>query len=634
MLGLGLCYFIVHVVFPRIFPELPAGGARSFHLQRAVDALGAAGWKGALAASLFAAVMLVFAKPVFNVSLQAMNTVGADTLAAEKRLTEVWGGFLSKVHLLTEGRTIAELQARGDALVEKIESDLRSGVLSSGFVSSMLFPGEALRRRNFAAWKGFWSAETVAALKHDIERLSAPLGFAAEAFAPFFVVLSADAPPAGDTRVLEQYPGILGISRNADGSQWLQMSTLAAGPAYDAEGFHAAYKPSARIFDPLHFSESLGKLLRDTGIFFFLVNVVCSAALVALFTADLRLTLACMAPLAFAFIGTLGTLKILGRPLDIPGLMLSIIVFGLGIDYAVFFVCSFQRYGTLNHPAFGRIRMTVFLSAATTLFGFGAMWAAEHSVLKSTGATAFLGIGYCMLGAFLILPPALGWIERRRQAQAAPAGGPLTERTAARFRHMEAYPRFFARCKLRWDPMFAEMEKIFQSSDGITTILDVGSGFAVPAGWLLERFEGAVLHGIEPEAERVRVASAAVGARGAIRRGRAPDLPEAERPADLATMIDMAHFLSDEELVATLAGLRTRLRSGGRLVLRASVPPTRRLPWAFMFQNALLRLKSVPAYYRPAERLREMLAAAGFETEGPLPSGSDGELAWLLGVKP
>ena len=157
MLGLGLSFLIVHVLFPRIFPVLPPGGQRSLHLQHVADALGGAGWKGLWVAALFSGLMVFFAKPVFNVSLQAMNTVGAETLAAEKRVTDVWGGIFDKVYILSEGSSIEEIQHQGDVLVKKISLDLRSGVLSSGFVSSMIAPGAELRRQNFDAWKTFWS---------------------------------------------------------------------------------------------------------------------------------------------------------------------------------------------------------------------------------------------------------------------------------------------------------------------------------------------------------------------------------------------------------------------------------------------------------------------------------------------
>ena len=632
MLGLGLCFLIVHAVFPRIFPVLPPGGQRSLHLQKVADALAGTGRKGLWGAAIFAGVMVFFAKPVFNVSLQAMNTVGAETIAAEKLITDVWGGIFDKVYVLAEGQSIEELQHRGDVLFEKINADLRAGVLASGFVSSMIVPGGELRQKNFSAWRAFWSPERIETLKRAIGNLSASMGFAEDAFAAFYAMLSATSAPAGDAQLLEQFPGFLGISRSADGSKWIQVSTLTTGPNYDAKRFFEAYKSSAKLFDPQFFSKSIGDLLFRTGVTFFLINVISGVVLVAFFLLDAALTLACMLPLIFAMISTLGTLHIMGHPLDIPGLMLSIIVFGIGIDYSIFFVRTYQRHGTLNHPCFGRIRMAVFLSAVTTLFGFGAMWGADHSLLRSTGITAFLGIAYSMIGAFFILPPVLGAIQKHRQERVV-HGSTLKERVLNRYRYMEAYPRLFARFKMRLDPMFPEMEQMFRSAADVKTILDIGTGYGVPASWLLERFTGARLHGIEPSPERVRVAARAVGDRGVISQGQAPEIPDVGDHADLATMIDMAHFLTDEDFAETLDRLRERTRDGGSLVIRASLQPKRRLPWSWWFQNLILQVSWIPAYYRPVHQLQRLVVQSGFRMEHTLPSGSDEELVWLVARK-
>ncbi|RPJ14513.1 MAG: methyltransferase domain-containing protein, partial [Deltaproteobacteria bacterium] len=404
------------------------------------------------------------------------------------------------------------------------------------------------------------------------------------------------------------------------------------GPGYDAKRFYEAYKSSVKLFDPLFFSKSIGDLLFSTGVTFFLINVISSFVLVAVFLLNWTLTLACMLPLIFAMIATLGTLNIMGRPLDIPGLMLSIIVFGIGIDYSIFFVRSYQRFGTLNHPSFGQIRMAVFLSAVTTLFGFGAMWEADHSLLQSTGITAFLGIGYSMIGTFFILPPVLGHIEKRRQKRVID-GGTLQERVLNRYRYMEAYPRLFARFKLRLDPMFPEMERMFRSVGDIKTILDIGTGYGVPASWLLERFTGARLHGIEPSPERVRIAAMAVGDRGLIAQGQAPAIPAADDPVDVSTMIDMVHFLTDEDFTETLNRLRERTRAGGRLIIRASLLPKRRMPWAWWHLNLILQLSRIPAYYRPVHQLQRMVEQSGFQVEHTLASGRDDELVWLIARK-
>ena len=202
-----------------------------------------------------------------------------------------------------------------------------------------------------------------------------------------------------------------------------------------------------------------------------------------------------------------------------------------------------------------------------------------------------------------------------------------------RYRYMEAYPRLFARFKMRLDPMFPEMEQLFRSADDIKTILDIGTGYGVPASWLLERFTGARLHGIEPSPERVRIAAMAVGDRGLIAQGHAPAIPEVGDQVDLSTMIDMVHFLTDADFAETLDRLRGRTRDGGQLIIRASLLPKRRLPWSWWYLKLILQLSRISAYYRSVDQLQSMVVQAGYQMEHTLASGCDDELVWLIARK-
>ena len=104
------------------------------------------------------------------------------------------------------------------------------------------------------------------------------------------------------------------------------------------------------------------------------------------------------------FVATLGTLKIIGHPLDIPSIMLWIVIMGMGIDYSIYYVCFYQRYRDENHPAMDTIKLAMFLASFTTLIGFGVLAFAKHSLLRSIGIISLLGIGYSIIGAYFILP--------------------------------------------------------------------------------------------------------------------------------------------------------------------------------------------------------------------------------------
>jgi predicted exporter/2-polyprenyl-3-methyl-5-hydroxy-6-metoxy-1,4-benzoquinol methylase len=628
-LGIAFAFIFVHSVFPLVFPVMAPARPRPLPLHKLVEKLSATGKKGAWIALSFAVIMLFFAKPDFNVKLSAMNTVSRQTAAADKQLATVWGWVFNKIYVLTAADSIAGLQNRDDRLLELVEQDKHAGTLSSGFVSSMIFPGENRQRQNLAAWKKFWTTGRIIALKKALTAASRDLGFAPDAFEPFFKMLQPDSVRLQPMPIPSEFFGLLGIVAGPKDSSWLQVSTLSTGPSYDATAFYARYRQLSKVFDPQLFSENMGKLLFATFVKMLAIVGISVAVLLLLFFFDITLTVVALLPIVFGLVSTLGTLKLIGHPLDIPGLMLAIIVIGMGIDYSLFFVRSYQRYGDSSHPFFGLIRMTVFLAAASTIIGFGVLCTAQHALLKSAGLTSLLGIGYCLIGAFVILPPVLERVFQHRRDKSRRAGT-LRQRLIGRYHNMEAYPRLFARFKFDLDPMFSELPQLLNADDGIHTILDIGCGYGVPSCWLLERFPRARIYGIDPDPNRVRIAARAVGDRGRVEIGRAPEILCPEQPAELAVMMDIMHYLSDHDLPLALKRIYQCLAPGGRFVVRAIIPPKRRLPWIWWLENFKLKLSGTPAYYRSVAQNKNMLLQAGFTIEHTEPSGPNGELIWMI----
>ena len=95
------------------------------------------------------------------------------------------------------------------------------------------------------------------------------------------------------------------------------------------------------MFEPQLFSTTLGAILCATFTKMFFIIAGAVLILLFIFFLDIQLTIITMLPVFFAFIGTLGVMKLLGHDLDIPSLMLSIIVFGIGIDFSLFFSYNF-----------------------------------------------------------------------------------------------------------------------------------------------------------------------------------------------------------------------------------------------------------------------------------------------------
>ena len=669
-LGVGFAFAFVHWIFPRILPVMPpALKTRDPWLGRILDRFALSGEKTKLVvAALFFGVMLCFARPVFQVDIGAMNSLSKETLAAEKTFQRVWGDLTSRVYLMTEGKNLEELQAKSDRLAGMFREDLKRGTVGAAFALSDLFPGEALARRHAADWQAFWTPGRVAEFRRELALAARGMGFAPDAFGAFLNALSAMPPPAA--AIPEKFAGFLGIA--AETSARVQVSMVTPGPTYDAEPFFARYAATnlVSIFDAGLFNRRLGEVLVSIFTEIALITGLGIIIVVFLFYLDWRLSLIVLAPVAFALVCTLGTLKLLNHPVDIPGIMLWIVIMGMGIDYGIYYVCAYQRYLDERHPFMGLIRQAILLAGATTLIGFGVLAGAQHAVLKSIGLTSLLGIAYSLVGAFLIVPPLVkrALVPVTLQPEALEAGSLRhTGRTLLRYRHIEATPRLFARWKIRLDPMFPRLATFMNDP---RRILDIGCGYAIPSVWLLELFPDATVCGLDPDEERVRVARSALGLRGDIRTGCAPDLAGLPDSADTAMILDVIHMLDDAALRKTLGILCAKLVPGGRLVIRATIPVGKKVlsaeccrggfetrpysvrsplpflllstqssafstmsrPWMGLVEAFRLRWLGLSPCYRSRDDLVAMIREAGFEMQTIEAAGR--EEVWFIADRP
>jgi uncharacterized protein len=635
-LGVLFTYIFVHAIYPVIFPVMPPAGRDSFLplialANRVASTEGK--WK-LYAAVALALVLLFFARPVFRVDLNAMNSVSPETLAAEKRVSDVWGNIFGRIYVMVEGRDLRQLQQQGDRLATLLEKEAQSGALSPAFTPSVIFPGEERTAENLKAWQTFWNRQRVAELRGSIGSVSRELGFTPDAFDPFMkLVATREMAPLA---VPEPFFGLMGVSRSRDGSLWLQVSTLAPGPAYRGAVLHERLKTAGlgSLFDPALFTQRLADVLLSGFIKMALIVGAITVVVAFLYLLDWQLTLLGLLPTLFALICTLGTLNLLGQPLGIPTIMVAVVVIGMGSDYALYLVRAHQRYLDGHHPSLGLIRLSVLLSFATTFLGFGVLALSGHALLKSAGIALAMGIGYSFIGAVTITPPLLKRVlapAAWKEEEVAPGSRQHRSRTLRRYRHMEAYTRLFARFKIMLDPMFPRLADYLISP---RRVIDIGCGYGVPAVWLLSLYPGAKVFGIDPDRKRVAVAMRALGDRGSAEVGGAPDFPAAAPDeVDTVLMLDMIHLLDDEALCLTLQRIGQRLETGGRLILRATIPSGQKPSWLRRLEMWRVRAAGATSHYRSVPEIGALLGSTGLTTTRVEPASPDREEMWFIAEK-
>jgi predicted exporter/SAM-dependent methyltransferase len=621
VMGIGFSFLFVHTLLPRIMRgQLTAATVSRRHLPMIANRMASSG-KFGLALSLLIAVVLAFLiRPPVNTDLSAMSDVNRETQAADEWMTRVWGDIFSSVYLVTEADDLNELQEKNDRLLDHLTTETIAGSILRPVTPSLFFPGSAVRADNYDAWRQFWTDVRIREVSNQLIREGKPLGFGDDAFAPFLQMLSAGS--LGSTGIPEGFRPLLGISTDSLDGRWRQVTRITPTERFDRQRFYNRMSDSCTVFDSILFSERMRQQLFGKFTKMLLIVGVSLTALMVVFVADAGLLAIALLPLAFAVVCTLGTLGIIGRPLEMPAVMLSMIILGPGAGYTLLMLRGYQRYQHFDHPQLSLVRTAIFIAAALTLVGFAALIGADHNLLKSAGLISFFGTGYCLAGVMLILPPLLN-----RRFAAAPAAPVDIFR---HYRNMAPYPRLIARYTLRIDPLIGELATLVPQETDMANILDVGCGYGVPACWMAERYSSATVHGIDPQPERVRAAAMALGDRGSCVRGSAPDLPTMDVLLNLVTMLDVSHFLQDWELEKTLERIHERLLPDGRLIMRSLLPPSARPHWTRWLAHLAFRISGRHACYRSPMAIINTIDKCGFDIRTHCTSGNRSDMIWIV----
>ena len=567
-LGSAFSFAFVHTVFPLVFRRAPRTLRRPIlpidtWLRRL-----ASGpiWTRLVVALVLFVGLGAFARPHFEVDLERLNTVTADTRAAEQRVRRVWGDLFSRAYVLAEAPSVDALQQQTDALFGSYAREIASGGLVEAFSPSLVWPGPNTAAENLRAWKAFWDPQRRAQVRALVLTTAKDVGFTDTAFDPFFRLL--EFPRLETTSIPQDAYSLLGIERARDGHGWVWLGVVHRGPSYDAKGFARRMADAGfTVFDGTSFRLGLNEFLGNAFLRMLLIVAPFVIVAVGLSFLNLRLIALVLAPVAFALTCTLGTFGLLKRPIDIPGLMLGVVVLGMGTNFSVYLARAHQRFPAPDHPAHDSVRVAALLDGGATVLGMGVLLAASHAAAKSAGLAGLLGIGFSLAAALILLPPALrAWVPIGGPWDATPGSNP-TKRVWSRFRYLEPRPLLFAFHALFLSRRLRELSRAVPRCD---SLLVLGCSYGTESAYLLASDRVRQVYCIESDSERARVAGTVLAERGRIVGNDLTNTASLDVPVDAALLLEATLRLPHEQQLRLLQGLHSILEANGQVIWAAS----------------------------------------------------------------
>jgi predicted RND superfamily exporter protein len=123
-----------------------------------------------------------------------------------------------------------------------------------------------------------------------------------------------------------------------------------------------------------------------------------------------------MAPLGLGITWMWGGFSVLGLSYNYVNIIACPLIIGIGVASGVHILHRYRQQGQQDVASVVRFTgMAIFLSAATTMVGFGSLALAQHRGAAMLGLVLLIGVGSCLITSTRFLPALLKLIQRKKE---------------------------------------------------------------------------------------------------------------------------------------------------------------------------------------------------------------------------
>jgi predicted RND superfamily exporter protein len=411
--GLAINLLLAVTLFAAAATLLPPGPGRpgTTRVDRALDILGVVAqrrrWGVLLVCLLLGGSAAWAARGLrFSEDLTRLTPTEIPPAQADRLIAQRFERDRNRLIVLLQGRDTDEVLLANDRLAARMEGLRRAGVVASYVSLSRLLPSVATQRERVEWLRAANPADIARALGAALDAA----GLRREAFAPFFAALTEPRPLRPEQLPRALQPLVRRQLARVDGRT---VVATVLYPRPDA-GFDALARSAAAIATPTVevrvtgaalAGAQMARLLRRDLLTISLSTLAAVLLLLALLVRRLWPIVATVISLLLAGALFVGSLRLLGLPVDVYNLMVIPIIIGYGVDDHLYLM-----HRTLDDGIQAGVVESgrpVLAATLTTIAAFAALGCCQVPGLRTLGLTGVLGLGLGMLASLVVLPALL-----------------------------------------------------------------------------------------------------------------------------------------------------------------------------------------------------------------------------------
>lgn len=330
---------------------------------------------------------------VFNNDMNRLNYMEEHLQHGQDKLNSINEFSLQSAYVIASGNDLQQALQASENIQPVLRNAEKKGVADKYLSVSTLLVSDSLQTIRINKWKSYWNETKTATVASTLKQEGANLNFSPAVYAAFdqfvgreYVQMNSESTDLIRNTFFKDY------FLEMEGRTSIVTPVMVHPDAKD--NFYAEIKtiPSAQVVDRRTIINNFIDLVNDD--FTFIVTFTSLIVFASLLIAYGRIEVALITfiPMLITWIWILGLMGLLGIEFNIVNVMISTFIFGLGDDYSIFTMDGMQQEYKTGKKMLSSVRVSVLISAFTTIVGLGVLIFAKHPALQSIALISIIGI--------------------------------------------------------------------------------------------------------------------------------------------------------------------------------------------------------------------------------------------------
>jgi predicted RND superfamily exporter protein len=335
----------------------------------------------------------------FQTNLMDINYTPDVTVRAEKILGINNATTQRTVFAVSKGMSLDSVLKFNEDFTQHIEN--KSNTVINGLQHVLL--STSAQNKKIERWNAYWTKEKIAKAKKLIIQSSTHVGFVEGVFNPFIQLIETPYQGLNESTTDYLLTTLFQDYIYKDNAQYELITPIKINSTQQST-VSWSMDENRFIIDRQQIYNSYTQLIKEEFSNIVLYSSIIVFVILLILYGRIELTLVAFLPMMLSWFCILGIMALFNIEFNIVNIILSTFIFGLGDDYTIFFVDGLQKEYSEGKKNLGSYKLSVFLSAVSTIVGLGVLIFAKHPALKSIAFISVIGMITVVLVSYIFIP--------------------------------------------------------------------------------------------------------------------------------------------------------------------------------------------------------------------------------------